>query len=77
MQRYLDEERASGAIGGPMQHPEAVHVIPFGVIPKSRPPGRWRLIVNLSSSPTGGSVNDGISPAACSVEYVRLNEAVC
>ena len=26
-----------------------VHVSPFGVIPKSGPPGRWRLIVDLSS----------------------------
>ena len=75
VQRYLDEERASGALRGPVQHPEAVHVSPFGVIPKSGPQGRWRLIVNLSS-PIGGSVNDGISPAACSVEYVRLDEAV-
>ena len=28
------------------------------------------------SAPRGQSVNDGISPTACSVEYVRLDEAV-
>ena len=36
-------------------------ISPFGVIPKGHTPGKWRLIVDLSS-PKGGSVNDGIPP---------------
>ena len=32
VQRYLDEELASGAIGGSVQHSEAVYVSPFGQI---------------------------------------------
>ena len=33
----------------------------FGVIPKRGQPGKWRLIVDLSS-PEGSSINDGIDP---------------
>lgn len=33
----------------------------FGVISKKEQPCKWRLIVDLSSSP-GHSVNDGIDP---------------
>ena len=34
-----------------------VHALKFGVIPKKHQPGKWRLIVDLSS-PDGASVND-------------------
>ena len=37
-----------------------IHVSPIGIIPKKNKPGKWRLIVDLSS-PDGASVNDGIS----------------
>ena len=52
-----------------------VHVSCFGVIPKNHQPGKWRLIVNLSH-PKGSSVNDGISPALCSLHYSSVDEAV-
>ena len=75
VRRYIAAEVAAGTLRGPVQNQAGVHVSPFGVIPKSGPPGRWRLIVDLSS-PRGGSVNDGISPEACSVSYVSVDEAV-
>ena len=57
---YLEEECKAGRVVGPLcpkDHP-FVHTSSLGVIPKSTP-GKWRLIVDLSS-PEGGSVNDGI-----------------
>jgi len=43
----------------------------IGIIPKKHRPGKWRLIVDLSS-PEGGSVNDSIniSKDTCSLSYV-------
>ncbi len=37
----------------------SIHCSPFGVIPKRKKPGNFRLILNLSA-PEGHSVNDGI-----------------
>ena len=45
---------------------------PIGVIPKSNQPGKWRLIVDLSS-PHGQS---GIEPHLCTVEYLRMDEVL-
>ena len=39
--------------------PRGVHMSPLGIIPKKSKPGKWRLIVDLSS-PCGTSINDGI-----------------
>ena len=49
-----------------------IHVSPIGAIPKRNKPGKWRLIVDLSS-PAGASVNDGISPDLSSVSYVSVD----
>ena len=57
------------------QAPKGTQTSPFGVIPKSGQPGRWRLIVDLSS-PEGRSVNGGIEPELCSLHYLRLDEVV-
>ena len=46
-----------------------IHLSPLGVIPKKHKPGKWRLIVDLSS-PAGVSVNDGISTEWSSVSYL-------
>ena len=43
-----------------------LHISRMGVIPKGCTPDSWRLITNLSY-PEGGSVNDGIQPAHCSL----------
>ena len=46
----------------------------FGAIPKGHTPGKWRLIVDLSA-PEGHSVNDGIDPELCSLEYTSVDQA--
>ena len=58
---YLATEVAHGRVAGPFPSPPLpnLQVSSFGVIPKKGQPGKWRLIVDLSS-PHGSSVNDGI-----------------
>lgn len=51
------------------------HISPFGVIPKRAKPGKWRLIVDLSS-PRKASVNDGIDKDMCSLSYVTIDHIV-
>ena len=53
----------------------AIHTSPFGAIPKQHQPGKWRLIVNLSS-PKSISVNDGINQQLCSLQYTGIDAAV-
>ena len=48
---------------------------PFGVIPKSSQPGKWRLIVNLSA-PDNFSVNDGIDGKLTSLTYIKVDDIV-
>ena len=70
---FLNEECLLGRVVGPLD-PRAfpsVHCSPIGLVPK-RSTGKWRLIVDLSS-PHGRSVNDGIDPALCSLEYVTVD----
>lgn len=78
VQEYLDAERALGRIVGPIHPslaPPGTQLSPFGVIPKANKPGKWRLIVDLSS-PEGRSVNAGIEPELCSLQYLRLDEVI-
>ena len=74
---YLTEELARGRVVGPLRAAVAqtVHTSPFGVIPKSGKPGRWRLILDLSA-PLGASINTGISPELSSIRYARVEHAV-
>ncbi len=51
------------------------HISPFGVIPKKSKPGKWRLIVDLSS-PSNASVNDGIDKDMCSISYITTDAIV-
>ena len=72
VQVYLDNEVALGRIVGPVEPhyiPTGTQLSPFGVIPKSNQPGKWRLIVDLSS-PESASVNSGIEPELCSMQYL-------
>ena len=46
----------------------------FGVIPKRRQPGKWRLILDLSF-PLGKSVNDGIPKNLCSLQFATVDDA--
>ena len=75
--KYLQEERQLRRVLGPFT-PEEVpgtQVSKFGVIPKSNQPGKWRLIVDLSS-PKEACVNDGIQKERCSLQYVKIDEVV-
>ena len=73
---YLHAESQAGRLVGPLD-PKVVGLCtsPFGVIPKKSNPGKWRLILDLSS-PNARSVNDGIDPDLCSVHYSGLDEAI-
>ena len=48
-----------------------LQVSSFGVIPKRHQPGKWRLILDLSSQ--GHSVNDGIDPSTCSLAFISID----
>ena len=78
VQDYLKKEMSLGRILGPVP-PEAIpmgtQLSPFGVIPKSSQPGKWHLIVDLSS-PESRSVNDCIEPELCSLQYLRLDDVI-
>ena len=68
---YLLKELERGSLLGPFEPAVVpqVHVSKFGVIPKNHQPGKWRLIVDLSS-PAGKSVNNGIPSDLCSLTYM-------
>jgi len=50
-----------------------IQISPLGVIPKKHTPGKWRLIVDLSS-PKDFSINDGIPKEFCSLSYVSVDD---
>ncbi len=75
---YLTREKEAGCIGTLPTTEQARtprQISPFGVIPKTSKPGKWRLIIDLSS-PDGHSVNDGIDKALCSISYVKIDQVV-
>ena len=75
---YLATEIALGRIGVvPRGSPaaKACHVSPFGVIQKRPKPGKWRLIIDLSTS-SGRSINNGIEKELCSLSYVSVDHVV-
>lgn len=71
---YLQTEVSLGRVAGPFSAPPfpSLHISRFGVIPKSSQPGKWRLILDLSS-PEGHSVNDGIPKPPFTVQYVSID----
>ena len=74
---YLAHEVMLRRVAGPFPFPPLpnLHISSFGVIPKRGQPGKWRLIVDLSS-PGGCSVNDGIDPQDFTLQYIRLDEVI-
>ena len=48
---YLLTELAKGRVAGPFSYPPLphLHISRFGVIPKKHQPGKWHLILDLSS----------------------------
>ena len=77
LDQYLANEVSLGMVAGPFSAPPFpnLHVSSFGVIPKRGQPGRWRLIVDLSS-PEGASVNDGIDPDKFTLHYIKLDQVI-
>jgi hypothetical protein len=73
--KYLQNEVESNRVVEVSQtESNGLHVSRFGAIPKKRQPGRWRLIVDLSS-PLERTVNDYISPLLCSLSYASVEDA--
>lgn len=74
---YLANEVARCRVAGPFPSIPLpnLHISSFGVIPKKGQPGKWRLIVDLSS-PQGSSVNDGISSDEFSMHYIKLDQII-
>ena len=56
-------------------HYPRLHISSFGVIPRKGQPGKWRLIVDLSS-PGGASVNDGIDPQLFTLQYITVDRII-
>ena len=73
---HLEADIAQQTLLGPFlpdQFPGfQLHTNPIGVVPKKHRPGKWRLIVHLSS-PSHRSVNDGIASDICSLSYVSMD----
>jgi len=74
---YLAHEISLGRVAGPFSSPPFpnLNVSSFGVIPKKGQPGKWRLIVDLSS-PGGLSVNDGIDPNEFTLQYITVDQII-
>jgi len=78
VQEYLKKEVSLGRILGPVppeKVPAGAQLSPIGIIPKSSQPGKWRIIVDLSS-PDTKSVNAGIEPELCSLQHLQLHEVI-
>jgi len=75
VEKFLATEVSEGRVIGLLRMEDFPHVQTnrFGVIPKRNQPNKWRLILDLSS-PTGTSVNDGISPELCSIRSVSIKQ---
>lgn len=75
--KYLANEVKNNRVAGPFGAPPLpdLHISSFGVIPKKGQPGKWRLILDLSS-PIGSSVNDGIDADSFSLHYVKLQNII-
>ena len=73
--KYIGEELAGGRILGPFPPGSigGLHTNRMGVVPKGHTPGKWRLITDLSYPP-GGSVNDGVDPRLCSLQYTTVEK---
>ena len=74
---YLHGELAKGRIACPFSSPLLLHlhISRFGVIPKKHQPGKWRLILDLSS-PDGHSVNNGIRKDSFTVQYMKVDDII-
>ena len=76
VQAHIAKEVAEGRLLGPIPEHLAplCHTSPIGLIPKPHQPGKWRLIVDLSTPP-GHSVNDAIAPEVSRMRYTSVLDA--
>ena len=74
---YLAHEDPRGRIAGPFRSPPLpnLHISSFGVILKKGQPGKWRLIVDLSSL-GGVSVNHGINAHEFTLYYITVDQVI-
>ena len=72
---YIKDEMVLIRMAGPLPQKaaERVHTSPIRVIPKGHTPGKWCLIVDLSS-PAESSVNNDIDKAWCSLSYISIDD---
>ena len=79
--KYMKGEVEKGRMFGPVSSystdsSEAaavvdLHINRMGMVPKGHTPGNWRPITDMSF-PEGRSVNDGIDPAHCTLQYTSV-----
>ena len=73
---FIRAEQGAGRMVVPCQATlRDVHVSPIGLVPKGHSGSAWRMIVDLSH-PRGRSLNDLISPDACTLSYPSIDDAV-
>ena len=76
---YIEEELGQRNISLVGQLEDAkhldIHISLLGAIPKKGRPGKWKLIMDLSS-PEGHSINDGIAKEDCSFHCTSVDWAV-
>ena len=75
---YLANEVSLGRVAGPFNSPPPfpnLQISSFCVIPKKGQPGKWHLVVDLSS-PWGASVNDGISADKFTLHYITVDQII-
>ena len=75
--QYLLSELEKGHVAGPflISPIPNLHISRFGVKPKKHQPGKWRLILDLSS-PVSHSINDGILKETFSVQYMKVDDVI-
>ena len=76
---YFSERGFPGQGGRPIRFPFPcnLQISSFGVIPKKGQPGKWHLIVDLSSPGRFPSVNDGINPDEFTLHYLAVDQIIC
>lgn len=74
---YLASNVRLGLVMSPFVSPPVpnLHISSLGVIPKKGQPGKWRLIVDLSSL-QGHSVNNGIDPDSWHLQYIKMDDII-
>ena len=74
---YLQSEVQTGMVAGPFIQPPlpVLHVSHFGIILKCHQPGKWCLILDLSS-PAAHSVNDRIAGEDYSLQYLKVDDII-